>query len=425
MIVLVLNSGSSSVKYQLWDMKINSMRARGLVSRIGIDNPLLEHRTNNHNIKIKPEGKITHADAIKLALDALVHPEYGVIKSISQIDAVGHRVVHGGEKFSESALINSQVKEAIRECIELAPLHNPPNLLGIEACEKILPGVPQVAVFDTAFHQTMEPVAYIYPIPYEYYEKYRIRRYGFHGTSHYYVSHRAAEILGKPITKLRIITLHLGNGASVTAVKFGKSVDTSMGFTPLEGLAMGTRCGDIDPAIVMFLMEKQNLSLEQINNILNKKSGLLGVSGVSNDLRDILEAASKGNERAKLAFEIYCYRVKKFIGAYAAAMGGVDAIVFTAGAGENSPEVREKSVEGLEFLGIKIDKDKNNAAIGIEKDISTEDARVRTLVIPTNEELVIALETERIVRRCFEPISLGEPCEQYFNRKNNPKSQKN
>ncbi len=425
MIVLVLNSGSSSVKYQLWDMKINSMRARGLVSRIGIDNPLLEHRTNNHNIKIKPEGKITHADAIKLALDALVHPEYGVIKSISQIDAVGHRVVHGGEKFSESALINSQVKEAIRECIELAPLHNPPNLLGIEACEKILPGVPQVAVFDTAFHQTMEPVAYIYPIPYEYYEKYRIRRYGFHGTSHYYVSHRAAEILGKPITKLRIITLHLGNGASVTAVKFGKSVDTSMGFTPLEGLAMGTRCGDIDPAIVMFLMEKQNLSLEQINNILNKKSGLLGVSGVSNDLRDILEAASKGNERAKLAFEIYCYRVKKFIGAYAAAMGGVDAIVFTAGAGENSPEVREKSVEGLEFLGIKIDKDKNNAAIGIEKDISTEDARVRTLVIPTNEELVIALETERIVRRHFEPISLDEPCEQYSNGKNNPKSQKN
>jgi len=425
MIVLVLNSGSSSVKYQLWDMKINSMRARGLVSRIGIDNPLLEHRTNNHNIKIKPEGKITHADAIKLALDALVHPEYGVIKSISQIDAVGHRVVHGGEKFSESALINSKVKEAIRECIELAPLHNPPNLLGIEACEKILPGVPQVAVFDTAFHQTMEPVAYIYPIPYEYYEKYRIRRYGFHGTSHYYVSHRAAEILGKPITKLRIITLHLGNGASVTAVKFGKSVDTSMGFTPLEGLAMGTRCGDIDPAIVMFLMEKQNLSLEQINNILNKKSGLLGVSGVSNDLRDILEAASKGNERAKLAFEIYCYRVKKYIGAYAAAMGGVDAIVFTAGAGENSPEVREKSVEGLEFLGIKIDKDKNNAAIGIEKDISTEDARVRTLVIPTNEELVIALETERIVRRHFEPISLDEPCEQYSNGKNNPKSQKN
>ena len=424
MIVLVLNSGSSSVKYQLWDMKINSMRARGLVSRIGIDNPLLEHRTNNHTIKIKPEGKITHADAIKLALDALVHPEYGVIKSISQIDAVGHRVVHGGEKFSESALINSKVKEAIRECIELAPLHNPPNLLGIEACEKILPGVPQVAVFDTAFHQTMEPVAYIYPIPYEYYEKYRIRRYGFHGTSHYYVSHRAAEILGKPITKLRIITLHLGNGASVTAVKFGKSVDTSMGFTPLEGLAMGTRCGDIDPAIVMFLMEKQNLSLEQINNILNKKSGLLGVSGVSNDLRDILEAASKGNERAKLAFEIYCYRVKKYIGAYAAAMGGVDAIVFTAGAGENSPEVREKSVEGLEFLGIKIDKDKNNAARGIEKDISTEDARVRTLVIPTNEELVIALETERIVRRHFEPISLDEPCEQYSNGKNNPKSQK-
>ena len=355
----------------------------------------------------------------------MVHPEYGVIKSISQIDAVGHRVVHGGEKFSESALINSKVKEAIRECIELAPLHNPPNLLGIEACEKILPGVPQVAVFDTAFHQTMEPVAYIYPIPYEYYEKYRIRRYGFHGTSHYYVSHRAAEILGKPITKLRIITLHLGNGASVTAVKFGKSVDTSMGFTPLEGLAMGTRCGDIDPAIVMFLMEKQNLSLEQINNILNKKSGLLGVSGVSNDLRDVLEAASKGNERAKLAFEIYCYRVKKYIGAYAAAMGGVDAIVFTAGAGENSPEVREKSVEGLEFLGIKIDKDKNNAARGIEKDISTEDARVRTLVIPTNEELVIALETERIVRRHFEPISLDEPCEQYFNRKNNPKSQKN
>ncbi len=399
MVILILNSGSSSVKYQLWDTKGDGMLAKGLVSRIGIDKPKLEHKTNDKKYEYFPDGKIDHNDAVKLALDALVDTEHGVIENIGQIDAIGHRVVHGGEKFAESALITDDVIDAIKECIPLAPLHNPPNLMGIEACRKLMPNIPQVAVFDTAFHQTMEPHAYMYALPYELYENNKIRRYGFHGTSHYYVSNKAAEFLGKPIEELRIITAHLGNGASMTAVKHGKSVDTSMGFTPLEGLVMGTRTGDMDPAIVIFVMEHMNMTPAAANNFFNKKSGLLGISGKSNDVRDILEASENGDVKAKLALEVYTYRIKKYIGAYSAAMGGLDVLVFTAGAGENSPFIRRKSTEGLEFIGIKIDDTKNESAIGKIMDISTDDASVRTLVIPTNEELVIASETERIVSK--------------------------
>ncbi|MCD6595141.1 acetate kinase [bacterium] len=397
MVILILNSGSSSVKYQLWDTKSTGMLAKGLVSRIGIDNPKLEHRAGDKKYDYCPDGKIDHNDAVKLALDALVDSEHGIIENIEQIDAVGHRVVHGGEKFAESALITDDVIDAVKECIPLAPLHNPPNLMGIEACQKLMPNIPQVAVFDTAFHQTMEPYAFIYALPYDLYKTQKIRRYGFHGTSHYYVAHRAAEFLGKPIEKLKIITAHLGNGASMTAVKNGKSVDTSMGFTPLEGLVMGTRTGDMDPAIVMFVMEHMNMTPADANNFFNKKSGILGISGKSNDIRDVIEASESGDMQAKLALDVYTYRIRKYIGAYAAAMGGLDTLVFTAGAGENSPFIRRKIIRNLEFLGIKIDEQKNESAIGITMDISTDDASVRTLVVPTNEELVIANETEQIV----------------------------
>ena len=397
MVILILNSGSSSVKYQLWDTKSTGMLAKGLVSRIGIDNPKLEHRAGDKKYDYCPDGKIDHNDAVKLALDALVDSEHGIIENIEQIDAVGHRVVHGGEKFAESALITDDVIDAVKECIPLAPLHNPPNLMGIEACQKLMPNIPQVAVFDTAFHQTMEPYAFIYALPYDLYKTQKIRRYGFHGTSHYYVAHRAAEFLGKPIEKLKIITAHLGNGASMTAVKNGKSVDTSMGFTPLEGLVMGTRTGDMDPAIVMFVMEHMNMTPADANNFFNKKSGILGISGKSNDIRDVIEASESGDMQAKLALDVYTYRIRKYIGAYAAAMGGLDTLVFTAGAGENSPFIRRKIIRNLEFLGVKIDEQKNESAIGITMDISTDDASVRTLVVPTNEELVIANETEQIV----------------------------
>ncbi|MCD6531946.1 acetate kinase [bacterium] len=399
MIILILNSGSSSVKYQLWDTGGEGMLAKGLVSRIGIDNPLLTHTARGKKYEFHPEGIIDHNTAVKLALDALVHPEHGVIESVDQIEAVGHRVVHGGEEFAESALITDEVIAAIERCIPLAPLHNPPNLMGIKACLKLMPGVPQVAVFDTAFHQTMEPHAYMYALPYELYEKYKIRRYGFHGTSHYYVAHQAAEMVGKPIEELRIITAHLGNGASMTAVKFGKSVDTSMGFTPLEGLVMGTRTGDMDPAIVMFVMKELGLSPDEANDYFNKKCGLMGLSGRSNDLRDVLEGAESGDPRCRLALDVYSYRIKKYIGAYAAAMGGVDVLVFTAGVGENSSYIRQRSTEGLAFLGIKIDPAKNEQAVGTKMDISAPDATVRTFVIPTNEELVIATETERLVKQ--------------------------
>jgi acetate kinase len=395
--ILVINCGSSSLKYQLIESKDGSVLAKGLAERIGINDSLLTHNANGEKIKIKKDMK-DHKDAIKLVLDALVNSDYGVIKDMSEIDAVGHRVLHGGKYFTSSVLITDDVLKAITDCIELAPLHNPANIEGIKACKQIMPDVPMVAVFDTAFHQTMPDYAYLYPIPYEYYTKYKIRKYGFHGTSHKYVSQRAAEILNKPIESLKIITCHLGNGSSIAAVKNGKSIDTSMGFTPLEGLAMGTRSGSIDPSIISYLMEKENITAEEVVNILNKKSGVYGISGISSDFRDLEDAAFKnGNKRAQLALNVFAYRVKKTIGSYAAAMGGVDVIVFTAGIGENSPEIREFILDGLEFLGFNLDKEKNNVR-GKEAIISTADSKVNVMVVPTNEEYMIAKDTEKIVK---------------------------
>jgi acetate kinase len=394
--ILVINAGSSSLKYQLFDMDKEEVLAKGLCERIGIEGSQLKHQPKDQDTVILSNPMKNHADAIRMVIDALVDPTYGVIKDMSEITAVGHRVVHGGEAFSGSVIIDAQVMKVLNACIDLAPLHNPPNIIGIEACKEAMPGVPMVGVFDTAFHQTMPPEAYLYAIPYELYEKHKIRKYGFHGTSHKYVAERAAKLLKTPIEQLKIITCHLGNGSSITAVKNGKSVDTSMGFTPLAGVAMGTRSGMIDPAIVTFLMEKENLSIKEVNDLLNKKSGVLGISGVSSDFRDIHAAADEGNKRAKLALDIFAYSVKKYIGTYAAIMGGVDAIVFTAGIGENNAKMRTSILSGLEFMGIKIDEEKN-AIRGKEIDISTPDASVRTLVIPTNEELMIALDTKKLV----------------------------
>ena len=395
--ILVINAGSSSLKYQLMDPDTKVILAKGLCERIGIDGRLT-HKVPATDSKHEFEIPMpTHAEAIQAVLDALLSPEHGVIKSMSEIDAVGHRVVHGGEAFAESVKIDDSVMAAIEECIPLAPLHNPANITGIKACQKVMPGVPMVAVFDTAFHQTMPEKAYIYALPYEYYEKDKVRRYGFHGTSHMYVSRRAAAMLGKPIEELKIITCHLGNGSSVTAVDGGKSVDTSMGFTPLAGLPMGTRAGDLDAGIIEYLMERHNYSIEEMLNILNKKSGVLGVSGVSSDFRDLGDAAEHGNHRADLAVECFNYDVKKLIGAYAAAMGGVDAIVFTAGVGENSPAQRLEIASGLEFMGVKMDPEANNAR-GKETVISAADSRVKVLLIPTDEELVIAQDTARLAK---------------------------
>ncbi|MCM8899756.1 acetate kinase [Caldicoprobacter algeriensis] len=398
--VLVINAGSSSLKYQLIDMTDETVLAKGNAERIGIDNSVLSHTpAGKEKVEIRTDIK-DHVQAVRMVIDALVHPEYGVIKDMSEISAVGHRVVHGGEKFSGSVVIDDDVMEAIRANSELAPLHNPANITGIEACKSVMPNTPMVAVFDTAFHQTMPRESYIYAIPYSAYEKYGIRRYGFHGTSHKYVSLKAARFMGRPIEELKIVTCHLGNGSSITAVKNGKSVDTSMGFTPLEGLPMGTRCGTIDPAIIMFLMEKENMTYQQINHYLNKESGVLGISGVSSDFRDLEAAAREGNERAQLALDIFAYSIKKYIGAYAAAMGGLDCVVFTAGIGENNPYIRQKACEGLEFLGIKIDEEKNQRMVGRmgrEGEISTADSTVKVLVIPTNEELMIARETVELV----------------------------
>lgn len=397
--ILVINAGSSSLKYQLIDMTDETVLAKGLAERIGIDNSMLSHTpARKEKVEIKVDIK-DHVQAVKMVIDALVHPEYGVIKDMSEISAVGHRVVHGGERFSSSVIIDDDVMEAIRANINLAPLHNPANITGIEACKKVMPNTPMVAVFDTAFHQTMPKEAYIYAIPYSAYEKYGIRRYGFHGTSHKYVTLRAAKLLERPIEELKMVTCHLGNGSSIAAVKGGKSVDTSMGFTPLEGLPMGTRCGVIDPAIVTFLMEKENMTYQQIDHYLNKESGVLGISGVSSDFRDLEAAANDGNERAQLALDIFAYSIKKYIGAYAAAMGGLDCVVFTAGIGENNPYIRQKACEGLEFLGIYIDREKNEyTKKGKEGEISTDDSKVKVLVIPTNEELMIARETLELVR---------------------------
>lgn len=393
--ILVINAGSSSLKYQLIDMEDKSVLAKGLCERIGIDGSNLQHTNIGLDKKVRIESVMkNHADAIQLVIDALVNPDYGVIKNMNEIGAVGHRVVHGAEYFADSCVIDGKVKEALEMCTPLAPLHNPPNIIGIEACEKIMPGIKQVAVFDTAFHQTMPAKAFMYGLPYKFYEEQKVRKYGFHGTSHKFVSREAAKLLGKAPEELKIITCHLGNGSSVTAVDCGKSVDTSMGFTPLDGTVMGTRTGSMDPAVVTYLFD-QGLDSKQVNTLMNKESGVYGISGVSSDFRDLSEASKNGNERAQLALDMFTYGVKKYIGAYAAAMGGVDAIVFTAGVGENDSETRAAIVEGLEFMGIKIDSEKNNTRGTV--DISADDATVKTLVIPTNEELMIAIDTLNLV----------------------------
>ena len=397
--ILVINAGSSSLKYQLIDMTNEEVMAKGLCERIGIENSKLNHTPNGGEKVVIEKDMKDHSDAIKMVLEALTDANHGVISSMDEISAVGHRVVHGGEKFNKSFIINDDVKKALEECVPLAPLHNPANIIGIEACEKAMPGVPQVGVFDTAFHQTMPKDAYLYGIPYEMYEKHRIRRYGFHGTSHKYVSEQAALMLNKPAKDLKIITFHLGNGSSITAVDGGKSIDTSMGFTPLAGVVMGTRCGDIDPAIVKFLAENENLSLKEVDDMMNKKSGVDGISGVSSDFRDLEKAEAEGNERAKLALDMFVYSVRKFLGQYVVAMGGVDAIVFTAGIGENTPMMREAILKNTEFLGIEVDSEKNNQAIrGAQMEISSDSSKVKVLVIPTNEELMIAKETQELLK---------------------------
>ncbi|MBP6492001.1 MAG: acetate kinase [Clostridia bacterium] len=395
--VLVINCGSSSLKYQVLDMTNETLLAKGLVERIGIEGSIISHEKIGMEKFKLTTPMATHKEAIGHVLEALMDAEHGVVKSMDEIGAVGHRVVHAGEKYASSVLITEDVINALEECVELAPLHNPPNLLGIEACQELMPTTPMVGVFDTAFHQTMPPESYIYAIPYEYYEKYGIRRYGFHGTSHKYVAERTADILGVNIEDLKIITCHLGNGASVSAIKRGKCIDTSMGFTPLEGLVMGTRSGDIDPAIVSYIRQKENLAHGEATNILNKKSGVLGISGVSSDFRDLEEAVAAGNERAALALKVFAHKVKFYIGAYIAEMNGVDAIVFTAGVGENDINMRDVICNELGNLGIKIDLVKNKVR-GKETIISREDSKVKILLVPTNEELMIARDTFHIVK---------------------------
>ena len=394
--ILVINCGSSSLKYQLINSETEGVLAKGLCERIGIDG-MLTYQPEGGEKEKSEIAMPTHTEAINAVLAALTNEKSGVIKSLSEVGAVGHRVVHGGEKFTSSCLINDESMKAIEECNDLAPLHKPANLIGIRACQELMPGVPMVAVFDTAFHQTMPDVAYTYGIPYEYYEKYKVRRYGFHGTSHSYVSKRTAEIVGKPYDQMKIIVCHLGNGASISAVNCGKSVDTSMGLTPLEGLVMGTRSGDLDPAIIDFVGKKEGLSLDEMNEVLNKKSGMLGISGVSSDGRDLEAAAETGNKRAQLALDVFDYRVIKYIGAYAAAMNGVDAIAFTAGIGENNIKMRKDVCSSLTYLGVKLDEEKNNVR-GEERIISADDSKVQVLLVPTNEELAIARETLALVK---------------------------
>ena len=394
--VLVINAGSSSLKYKLIDMDTEAVMAKGLCERIGIDGSKLTHTPENADKIVIEKDMPNHSVAIKLVLDALTDKDHGVIADMSEISAVGHRLVHGGEFFSGSVLITDDVKKAVEECNPLAPLHNPANLTGVAACEEAMPGVPNVGVFDTAFHQTMPAKAYMYGIPYEYYEKYKIRRYGFHGTSHNYVSHRVAEMMGKPIEDLKIITCHLGNGSSIAAVDGGKVVDTSMGLTPLEGLVMGTRSGSIDPAIIPFLVKNEGISAEEVDSILNKKSGVLGVSGVSSDFRDLDAAADEGNERAALALDMFIHSVKGYIGRYASIMGGVDVITFAGGVGENSADTRGKILAGQEFMGIEIDLEKNKVR-GEEAEISTPSSKVKVFIVPTDEELTIARDTRKII----------------------------
>ncbi len=394
--ILVINCGSSSLKYQLLDMEDEKLLAKGLCERIGIDGHLSHKPQNGKPVFDEDVAMPTHTEAIAAVLDKLTSAEYGVVDSMAEIGAVGHRVVHGGEKFAQSVLINDEVMAAISECIPLAPLHNPANITGIEACKAVMGDVPQVAVFDTAFHQTMPGKAFMYAIPYEYYSDLKVRRYGFHGTSHRYVSKQAAALLGKPLEELKLISCHMGNGSSICAINGGKSVDTSMGFTPIAGLPMGTRCGDIDVSILEYLAANTGKDIKELTNILNKKSGVLGVSGVSSDFRDLETAASEGNERAALALDIFHYSVAKTIGAYAAAMNGVDGIIFTAGIGENSASTRAAICEYLTYLGIEICPVCNSKR-GEDIIISTEDSKVKIMVIPTNEELVIARDTKELV----------------------------
>ncbi|MFZ5983789.1 MAG: acetate kinase [Acidobacteriota bacterium] len=395
---LVINCGSSSLKYQLFNMENERISAKGLVERIGSEAASLKHESVGVGKITIRSGIPNHAVAVSDMFNALTDKEYGVLKGVDEIVAIGHRVVHGGEQFHESALLETKVVDAIRDCIRFAPLHNPLNLTGIEACQKLCPTVPQVAVFDTAFHQTMPKHVFLYAIPYEYYERHGVRRYGFHGTSHQFVANRAAEILGKPLESLRMITAHLGNGCSITAIQNGKSLETSMGLTPLNGLMMGQRSGDIDPALIPYMAEVEKTDAEGVVATLNKKSGLLGVSGVSHDMRDIHKAIAEGNERAEMAFKMFCYRIRKYIGTYAASMNGVDAIVFTAGIGENDARVREVACSNLDYLGIHLDPKKNESPER-EKVISSSASKVDVLVVPTNEELMIARETVRVVQK--------------------------
>ena len=396
--ILVINCGSSSLKFQLINAESEEVLAKGLCERIGIDGRLTYQPAGGEK-EISEKAMPTHTEAIQFVIDALTNEKTGVVKSLSEIGAVGHRIVHGGEKFASSVVITEEVKKAVEECNDLAPLHNPANLIGVEACEKLMPGTPMVAVFDTAFHQTMPEKAYMYGLPYEYYEKYKVRRYGFHGTSHSYVSKKAAEVMGKAYDEVKTIVCHLGNGASVSAVLNGKSVDTSMGLTPLEGLVMGTRSGDIDPAIMEFIAQKENLDIEGIMNVLNKKSGVFGLSGeISSDFRDLTGAMAEGDKKAKIALEVFAYRVAKYIGAYAAAMNGVDDIVFTAGIGENVSYVREQVCSYLGYLGVELDPDANEKFRGEQGEITKPGCKVRVFVIPTNEELAIARQTLALVK---------------------------
>lgn len=394
--ILVINCGSSSLKYQLIDMETENVLAKGLVERIGIEGSILTHKAGEKKFVLETPMK-DHQVAVELVLKALVDKEHGVISDISEISAVGHRIVHGGEKYAKSVLVTDEVIKNIEDCIKLAPLHNPAHIIGINACKNLMPTTPMVVVFDTAFHQTMPEKAYMYALPYEMYTKHAVRRYGAHGTSHKFVSLTAAEMMGKDMKDLKIVTCHLGNGASCSAVANGECIDTSMGLTPLEGLVMGTRCGDMDPAIVTYLMKAEGLSIEEMDTLMNKKSGVLGVSGVSSDFRDIESAAKEGNHRAQLALDVFHYRVKKYIGSYIAAMGGIDCLVFTAGLGENSITSREEICKGLECFGIKLDTEKNNVR-GKAVEVSTEDSKVKIFVIPTNEELMIARDTMEIVK---------------------------
>lgn len=397
MIVLVVNCGSSSLKYQLVNMDNEEVMAKGLVEKIGLTDSQLTHKWNGQKKEIQ-QSIPDHNVAVKLVLDILTDAECGVIKSMDAIDAVGHRVVHGGEEFAASTLITDEVMKALEKCSAMAPLHNPPNIIGINACKAIMPGVPQVGVFDTAFHQTMPAKAFMYGLPYELYKEDHIRRYGFHGTSHRYVAGEVAKVMGKPVEELRIINCHLGNGSSLAAIKYGKCVDTTMGFTPLAGVLMGTRCGDIDPAIVLNVMDNHNLSTKDMDKLMNKQSGVLGISGVSSDFRDLGKAAEEGNERAQLALDMFHYQVRKEIGAFAAAMGGVDVITFTAGVGENGIEDRAAIASGLEYLGAKLDPQRNDVR-GKDALISTDDSTVKMYVIPTNEEIMIARDTKDIVSK--------------------------